>query len=77
MGRYLGLVGLLSLLIGGVGVAQLGVRLRRELAGTGVRTLVVAPYYIDTGMFSGVTTKFPRLLPILETSGLTAGSDFR
>lgn len=40
--------------------------LRRELAGTGVRTLVVAPYYIDTGMFSGVSTKFPRLLPILD-----------
>ncbi|GGC14926.1 SDR family oxidoreductase [Cellulomonas carbonis] len=32
---------------------------------TGVRTLVVHPYYIDTGMFDGVRTRFPRLLPIL------------
>lgn len=29
-------------------------------------TLVVCPHYIDTGMFDGVTTRFPRLLPILR-----------
>jgi len=42
--------------------------LRAELrAGrTGVDTLVVCPYYIDTGMFDGVRTRFPRLLPILK-----------
>lgn len=42
--------------------------LRGELhaRGSGVSTLLVAPYYIDTGMFDGVTTRFPRLLPILE-----------
>jgi all-trans-retinol dehydrogenase (NAD+) len=40
--------------------------LRAELRGTGVRTLVVAPYYIDTGMFDGVRTRFPLLLPILR-----------
>lgn len=43
--------------------------LRAELrtAGvTGVRTLLVCPYYVDTGMFTGVRTKFPRLLPILS-----------
>lgn len=33
---------------------------------TGVTSLVVCPYYISTGMFEGVRTKFPRLLPILE-----------
>lgn len=33
---------------------------------TGVRTLLVAPYYINTGMFEGVQTRFPRLLPIME-----------
>lgn len=38
--------------------------LRRERAG--VRTLVVCPYYIDTGMFAGVRSRFPRLLPILR-----------
>jgi len=31
-----------------------------------VRTLVVCPYYIDTGMFAGVRTRFPLLLPILR-----------
>ncbi|MGO2038181.1 MAG: SDR family oxidoreductase [Brevibacterium sp.] len=42
--------------------------LRAELRADGskVSTLVVCPYYINTGMFDGVTTKFPRLLPILE-----------
>lgn len=42
--------------------------LRNELrtAGHRVSTLVVCPYYIDTGMFDGVTTRFPRLLPILR-----------
>ena len=42
--------------------------LRNELRtdGHSVGTLVVCPYYIDTGMFDGVRTKFPRLLPILK-----------
>jgi short-subunit dehydrogenase len=31
-----------------------------------VRTTIVCPYYIDTGMFAGVRTRFPWLLPILE-----------
>lgn len=30
-------------------------------------TTVVCPYYIDTGMFSGVRTRVPFLLPILRT----------
>ncbi|MFC7581886.1 SDR family oxidoreductase [Schaalia naturae] len=33
---------------------------------TGVTSLVVCPYYIDTGMFEGVRTKCPPLLPILR-----------
>ncbi len=42
--------------------------LRNELRAEGsrVRTLVVCPYYIDTGMFAGVTTRFPLLLPIQQ-----------
>ncbi len=42
--------------------------LRVELAGQGsaVRTTVVCPYYIDTGMFAGVKTRFRWLLPILK-----------
>lgn len=31
-----------------------------------VRTTVVCPFFINTGMFEGVTTRFPLLLPILE-----------
>jgi all-trans-retinol dehydrogenase (NAD+) len=31
-----------------------------------VSTLVVAPFYIDTGMFAGVHTRFRVLLPILQ-----------
>ncbi len=48
--------------------------LRAELrAGrTGVNTLVVCPYYIDTGMFDGVRTRFPQLLPILKEEVVAA-----
>ncbi|HET6663465.1 MAG TPA: SDR family oxidoreductase, partial [Acidimicrobiales bacterium] len=42
--------------------------LRVELAKSakGVHTTVVCPYYIDTGMFEGVKTRFRFLLPILQ-----------
>jgi all-trans-retinol dehydrogenase (NAD+) len=42
--------------------------LRAELRRTapGVKTTVVCPYYVNTGMFDGVQTRFPLLLPILD-----------
>lgn len=42
--------------------------LRAELRGrrSGVKTLVVCPFFIDTGMFAGVRTRVPWLLPILK-----------
>ena len=42
--------------------------LRMELAeiAPGVRTTVVNPFFIDTGMFEGVRSKVPFLLPILK-----------
>lgn len=42
--------------------------LRAELrqAAPGVMTTVVCPFYINTGMFRGVRSRFPFLLPILE-----------
>ena len=43
---------------------SLGAELRAE--GSAVRTLTVCPYYVNTGMFRGVTTRFPRLLPIQQ-----------
>lgn len=32
----------------------------------GVKTTIVCPYFINTGMFDGCQTKWPNLLPILE-----------
>lgn len=48
--------------------------LRAELrrSAPGVRTTVVCPYYIDTGMFRGVKSRFPRLLPILREDDVAA-----
>jgi all-trans-retinol dehydrogenase (NAD+) len=43
--------------------------LRVELKRLGhrdIRTTVVCPYFINTGMFRGVKTRFPFLLPIME-----------
>ena len=44
--------------------------LRSELRRTapGVRTSLICPFFVDTGMFAGVRTRFPFLLPILEPS---------
>lgn len=33
-----------------------------------IKTTVVCPFYISTGMFAGVKTRFPWILPILEPS---------
>ncbi|BFZ20875.1 hypothetical protein BsWGS_23914 [Bradybaena similaris] len=33
---------------------------------TGVHTTLVCPFYINTGMFAGVRTRFPLLLPIMQ-----------
>ncbi|WP_347755952.1 SDR family oxidoreductase [Agrococcus sp. ProA11] len=46
--------------------------LRAELRKTGspITALTVAPFYIDTGMFEGVTTKVPALLPILSQASV-------
>jgi all-trans-retinol dehydrogenase (NAD+) len=48
--------------------------LRAELRKTApaLRTTVVCPYYIDTGMFRGVKSRFPRLLPILREDDVAA-----
>ena len=48
--------------------------LRVELKKTGypgVRTTIVEPFYVDTGMFEGVKTRFRRILPILEQDEVT------
>lgn len=42
--------------------------LRTELRGTapGVGTSLICPFFVGTGMFAGVRTRFPFLLPILD-----------
>lgn len=40
-------------------------RLEMQKQGYNIRTTVVCPYYINTGMFAGVKTRFSWLLPIM------------
>ena len=46
-------------------------RLELKRSAPGVKTTVVRPFYIDTGMFAGVKTRFPLLLPILKEADVT------
>ena len=46
-------------------------RLELKRSAPGVKTTVVRPFYIDTGMFAGVKTRFPLLLPILKEGDVT------
>ena len=41
-------------------------RLELKQQGSNVKTTIVCPFYIDTGMFAGVKTRFSWLLPILQ-----------
>jgi all-trans-retinol dehydrogenase (NAD+) len=41
-------------------------RLELKRDGKDVKTTVVCPFYISTGMFAGVKTRFPLLIPILD-----------
>jgi all-trans-retinol dehydrogenase (NAD+) len=41
-------------------------RVELKKAGSRVQTTVVCPYYINTGMFTGVKSRVPWLLPILD-----------
>ncbi|NWR33369.1 RDHE2 dehydrogenase, partial [Tachuris rubrigastra] len=38
----------------------------RSLEKTGIKTTIVCPYIINTGMFDGVKTKWPHVLPVLD-----------
>lgn len=41
-------------------------RIEMKMSSPGVKTTLVCPFYINTGMFDGVKTKIPWLLPVLE-----------
>lgn len=43
------------------------IRMELRKLGSAVRTTVVCPFFIDTGMFEGVRTRFPLLLPIQKS----------
>jgi all-trans-retinol dehydrogenase (NAD+) len=43
------------------------IRMELRRRKSAVRTTVVCPFFIDTGMFQGVQTRFPLLLPILKS----------
>jgi all-trans-retinol dehydrogenase (NAD+) len=42
-------------------------RLELRRLKSAVRTTIICPFFIDTGMFKGVKTRFPLLLPILKS----------
>ena len=48
-----------------VGFAE-ALRFELKRSSPGVKTTLVCPFYVDTGMFAGVKTRFPQLLPILK-----------
>ncbi len=46
-------------------------RLELRRLGSRVTTTVVCPFYVNTGMFTGVRTRFPVILPILDPELVT------
>ncbi len=55
-----------------IGFAE-SLRVELKRAGhTGIKTTIVEPFYVDTGMVEGVKSRFPRLLPILEQEAVAA-----
>eukprot|EP00123_Amoebidium_parasiticum_P010678 comp20244_c0_seq1/m.25303 comp20244_c0_seq1/g.25303 ORF comp20244_c0_seq1/g.25303 comp20244_c0_seq1/m.25303 type:complete len:309 (-) comp20244_c0_seq1:737-1663(-) len=61
-----GLVDYCASKFGAVGLME-SIRLEiKKLGKYGVRTTVVCPFYINTGMFDGAKTRFPLILPMLE-----------
>jgi all-trans-retinol dehydrogenase (NAD+) len=42
------------------------IRMELRKARSPVRTTIVCPFFVDTGLFEGVKTRFPLLLPILK-----------
>lgn len=50
---------------GAVGYAE-SLRMELKRLGGDIETTLVCPYYVDTGMFKGVKTSIPFLLPILK-----------
>ncbi len=43
-------------------------RMEFKSRGINIKTTVVCPFYVNTGMFEGVKTRFPAILPIMDKS---------
>ncbi len=43
----------------------------KQTGHTGVKTTIVEPFFVNTGMFDGVKTRFPSILPILDQDYVT------
>ncbi len=55
------------------GLRRVVLRVELRRLGSPVRTTVVCPFYVDTGMFAGVRSRFPKLLPILRPEYVAEG----
>ncbi|KAG8442034.1 hypothetical protein GDO86_010996 [Hymenochirus boettgeri] len=51
---------------GAIGFAESVALEMLALGKNGIKTTIVCPYFINTGMFDGCSTKWPRLMPILK-----------
>ncbi len=58
---------------GAVGFHE-SIRAEIRLAAPGVGTTLVCPFFVNTGMFAGVRTRFPFLLPILDPQTVAAAT---
>ena len=73
-GGLIGVSGLSDYCASKFGAVGFHESLRAELRRTapGVGTSLICPYFVGTGMFAGVRTRFPFLLPILEPETVAA-----
>ena len=73
-GGLIGVAGLSDYCASKFGAVGFHESLRAELRRTapGVGTSLICPFFVGTGMFAGVRTRFPFLLPILEPERVAA-----
>ena len=75
-GGLIGVSGLSDYCASKFGAVGFHESLRAELRRTapGVGTSLICPFFVGTGMFAGVRTRFPFLLPILEPEKVAAAA---
>lgn len=75
-GGLIGVPGLSDYCASKYGAVGFHESLRSELrrSAPGVRTSLICPFFVNTGMFAGVRTRFPSLLPILAPEAVAAAT---